>query len=38
MTQSERKSYYRALLEILYPDSEIYKWYEELLRELEENS
>ena len=35
MTQSKRKSYYRALLAMLYPDSEIYKYYEGLLRELE---
>ncbi len=37
MTQSKRKSYYRALLAMLYPDSEIYKYYEGLLWELENN-
>ncbi len=35
MTQSKRKSYYRALLKILHPEGEIYKYYEGLLRELE---
>lgn len=35
MTQSKRKSYYRALLAMLYPEGEIYKYYEGLLRELE---
>ena len=37
MTQSERKSYYRALLKSLHPEGEIYKRYEKLLRELENN-
>lgn len=36
MTQSKRKSYYRALLKSLYPEGEIYKRYERLLWELEE--
>lgn len=37
MMQSKRKSYYRALLKILHPEGEIYKYYEGLLRELENN-
>ncbi len=38
MTMEADIHYYRALLAMLHPEGEIYKRYEGLLRELEENS